>query len=113
MKHLLRAALFSALALDATAGVATPAVAQGTVQTASQTAEQLKARCSQLLAYYDRYGGRSPHSDGRRNFTRMDAEVDCTRGFYTEGISTMEALLRRKKFVPPAQGLPNEPEDDD
>src|SRR5688572_6977726 len=101
MKHLLRG-LCSALVLGATAGTATPAAAQGPaaqgpaaqgmVQTAPQATQQLKARCSQLLAYYDRYGGRNPHFDGRRNGTRMDAEVDCTRGFYAEGISTMEAL---------------------
>lgn len=106
MKHLQRLVLLSVLALDAMATAPTPA--------AAQTKEQLKARCSQLIAYYDRFGvGRGVDTDGRRNTTRMDAEVDCTRGLYVEGISTMENLLRRKKFTPPALGLPNEPEDDD
>ena len=116
MKHPRRLALLSAVVfvLGATAGVATPAVAQTTPQTAPQTTAQRKARCSQLIAYYDYYGvSRSLNSDGRRNTTRMDAEVDCTRGLYDEGISTMKNLLRRKKFTPPASGLPNEPEDDD
>ena len=79
----------------------------------AQTAAAQKARCSQLIAYYDRFGvGRSNNSDGRRNHTRIDAEIDCAKGLYAEGIATMEALLLRKKFTPPAPG-PNEPEDDD
>ncbi|HTG25480.1 MAG TPA: hypothetical protein VK681_36060 [Reyranella sp.] len=79
----------------------------------AQTAAELKARCSQLISYYDRFGvGRSNNSDGRRNHTRIEAEIDCASGLYAEGISTMEGLLRRKKFAPPAPG-PNEPEDDD
>lgn len=112
MKRPRRLAPLSAvvLVLGATAGVATPAAAQ----TAPQTTAQLKARCSQLIAYYDYYGvSRSNNSDGRRNHTRIGAEIDCTRGFYAEGISTMEKLLRRKKFTSPDLGLPNEPEDDD
>ncbi|MGH6950153.1 MAG: hypothetical protein ACREH4_04740 [Vitreimonas sp.] len=79
---------------------------------AAATTEELKARCSQLIAYFDRFGaGRSQNSDGRRNHTRLGAEIDCNRGLYTEGIATMEDLLRRKKFTPPPPG-PNEPEDD-
>ncbi|TAJ42678.1 MAG: hypothetical protein EPO55_01035 [Reyranella sp.] len=110
MKRPRRLVLLSALALviEAAAGASTPVVAQ----TAPQTTAQLKARCSQLIAYYDRHAvGRSNDSDGRRNHTRIDAEVDCSRGLYAEGISTMENLLRRKKFTPPAPGLPEEPED--
>lgn len=110
MKHLPRWVPLSLIAFDAMAVTSTPAIAQST----SQTTEQLKARCSQLLAYYDRFGtSRGVHTDGRRNSTRMDAEVDCTQGLYVEGISTLEDLFRRKKFTPPPAGLPNEPEDDD
>jgi hypothetical protein len=63
----------------------------------------LKARCSQLIAYFDRYGAsRSAHSDGRRNHTRLGAEIDCNNGLYAEGIAAMETLLRNKAFeVPP------------
>lgn len=75
---------------------------------------QLKARCSQLIAYFDRWAvGRSNDSDGRRNHIRLGAEFDCRKGLYAEGISTMENLLRHKKLTPPASGLPNEVEDDD
>lgn len=79
----------------------------------AQTAAELEARCSQLIAYYDRFGmGRSTDSDGRRNHTRIAAAIDCANGLYAEGIQTMEDLLRRKKFTPPPPG-PNVPEDDD
>ena len=68
-------------------------------------ADDLKARCDQLIAYFDRYGsGRGEHSDGARNMTRLSARIDCDRGQYEEGIKAMEDLLRRKKLaVPSAQ----------
>ena len=73
----------------------------------------LKARCRQLIAYYDRYGlSRSAHSDGRRNLTRLGAEVDCRNGLYAEGIATMEKLMRNKNFTVPPQA-PDEPDLDE
>ena len=68
-------------------------------------ADDLKARCDQLIAYFDRYGsGRGEHSDGARNMTRLSARIDCDRGQYEQGIRAMEDLLRRKKLaVPSAQ----------
>ena len=62
----------------------------------------LKARCSQLIAYFDRWGvTRSAHSDGRRNHTRLGAEIDCNNRLYAKGIAEMETLLRNKKFMVP------------
>ncbi|MFZ5778996.1 MAG: hypothetical protein ACOY4R_02155 [Pseudomonadota bacterium] len=80
---------------------------------AGQSAAAQKARCTQLIDFYDRYGsGRSQNSDGRRNHTRIGAEIDCQRGRYAQGIAAMESLLRAKKFdiPPPGQSIP---EDDD
>ena len=84
------------------------------------TPAELKARCAQLVAYYDRYGvGRSTNSDGRRNHTRIGAEIDCSRGLYDQGIAAMLDLLQRKKFTPPpppssaSPPTPNQPTDDD
>ena len=55
------------------------------------------ARCAQLVAYYDRYGvGRSNNSDGRRNHTRIAAELDCQRGDYQKGIAIMEDLVAQE-----------------
>ena len=80
---------------------------------AGQSTAALKARCQQLIAYYDRFGvGRSLNSDGRRNHTRIGAEIDCRNGLYAEGIATMETLLKAKKFTPPPVA-PDEIEDDD
>ena len=90
-----------------------PALTLPVAPAEAQTTAQLKARCAQLIAYYDRYGvGRSFNSDGRRNHTRIGAEIDCSRGLYAKGIAEMDDLLRRKKFTPPPAG-PDVPEDDD
>jgi hypothetical protein len=70
----------------------------------SDTAEAgLNARCSQLIAYFDRWGvTRSAHTSGWRNHTRLGAEIDCNNGLYAKRIAEMETLLRNKKFtVPP------------
>jgi hypothetical protein len=84
-------------------------VAQTPIPSASPTTAQLRARCSQLITFYDRYGvGRSNNSDGRRNHTRLAAEFDCARGDFAKGIAEMEALFKRKAFTPPPSGLPNE-----
>ncbi|CAN5255153.1 hypothetical protein BH10PSE6_BH10PSE6_34970 [soil metagenome] len=62
----------------------------------------LRARCSQLIAYFDRWGvTRSAHTDGRRNHTRLGAEIDCNNRLYAKGIAEMETLLRNKKFTVP------------
>jgi hypothetical protein len=99
--------VFAVLACALTLTIALLSTAQ------AQTAAAQKARCSQLISFFDRYGvGRSNNSDGRRNHTRIDAQIDCDRGLYAEGIATMEALLRRKAFTVPPPG-PDEPEDDD
>ena len=112
MKQFAAAALVLAAALPVgvvPVGVV-PAAAQPQTQTRPQTP---KERCAQLIAYFDRYGaGRSLNSDGRRNHTRIAAEVDCRNGLYDKGIAEMEALLIRKKFTPPPPG-PDVPEDDD
>ena len=93
MRSLLRSALVPALLLSAT--FALPA--------AAQSQADLKARCDQLTSYFDRYGaGRSENSDGARNHTRLAAGMECQQGHYAEGISEMEALLKRKAFDVPA-----------
>ena len=46
--------------------------------------------------------------DGRRNLMRVAAEIDCSRGLFTQGIAVMEKLLLDKKFTLPPSGLPDE-----
>jgi hypothetical protein len=88
------------------------------VQPASKTmtparSAWLKRRCSELIAYFDRYGvGRGENSDGPRNHTRIGASIECERGNYRSGIDSMAALLARKAFDVPKPGQPPiEPED--
>jgi hypothetical protein len=73
----------------------------------------LKGRCTQLVAFFDRYGvGRSENSDGPRNHTRIGAVIECERGNYRTGIDTMAALLVRKAFEVPKPTTPAvEPQD--
>lgn len=73
----------------------------------------LKARCAQLVAFYDRWGvGRGENSDGPRNHTRIGAAIECGNGNYRYGIDTMSSLIARKAFdVPRHLTLVHEPED--
>jgi len=67
----------------------------------AQSTADLKARCTQLLEFFDWYGAdRSENSDGARNHTRIAAGIDCSKGRYAEGVAAMEALLKRKGFDP-------------
>jgi hypothetical protein len=100
---LLHASFMSAIFLAA--GTANIAVAQ--------PAPDLKARCNQLIWYYDRYAvGGNENSDGVRNHTRIAAALDCEKGNYETGISAMEALLKDRQIgVPPATtGIAQSPE---
>ena len=65
-----------------------------------------KARCEQLMDYFDYYGQSRGEgvNDGARNMTRIGAGIDCDRGDYQKGIETMETLLRNKRMsIPPLQ----------
>ena len=98
--------IFLTCMLVTTLGV--PIAHSAAAQTASnRTAPSLKARCSQLLTYFDWYGAsRSENTDGSRNMTSIAARVDCDHGRYEQGIAELEDLLRRKQFpVPPSTQL--------
>jgi hypothetical protein len=90
------------LALSALATILVASIAD---LASAETQQDLKARCAQLVDFFDYYGvSRGEHSDGARNWTRIRAGMDCDRGDYEGGIEDMEALLRRKGFdVPPAE----------
>jgi hypothetical protein len=90
------------LAAVLAAGMVNSASAQNSAS--APTSPDLKARCDQLISYFDRYGAsRSENSDGARNHTRIAAGLDCEKGHYAEGVAAMETLLKQKNFdVPPA-----------
>jgi hypothetical protein len=79
-------------------------MANSTIPVFGQSSSSLKARCSQLMTFFDWYGAsRSENTDGARNHRRLGAEMECRKGNYQEGVAMLEELLRRKKFdVPPA-----------
>lgn len=89
------------LAAVVVAGMTNTASAQSV---SSQSSPELKARCNQLISYFDRYGAsRGENSDGERNHTRIGARIDCDNGHPAEAVATMEQLLTRKNMeVPPA-----------
>ena len=89
------------LAVVLAAGMVNAASAQNAAS--APTSPDLKARCDQLISYFDRYGAsRGENSDGVRNHTRIAAGLDCEKGHYAEGVAAMETLLKNKHFdVPP------------
>jgi hypothetical protein len=93
-----------ALAVVLAAGIVNSASAQNPDSASAPTSPDLKARCTQLISYFDYYGtSRGENSDGVRNHTRIAAGLDCEKGHYAEGVAAMETLLKNKNFgVPPA-----------
>ena len=84
--------------------VATQAVAAVPAYAQPNSNPALKDFCTKLTSFYDRFGAsRSENSDGARNMTRIGAGIECERGQYEAGISSMESLLREKKFAPVPQ----------
>lgn len=69
----------------------------------AQSVQSPKARCKQLIDYFDYYGQSRGEgvSDGARNMDRIGAGIDCDRGNYEQGIAMMETLLRNKRMGVP------------
>ena len=71
-------------------------------QTMTPSPAALQARCSQLLAYWDRQAGSKGEGGGSSDMPRKAALADCTAGRFEAGIRTLEDLLRRNGYsVPP------------
>ena len=98
------------LAVVLAAGMVNSVSAQNAAS--APTSPDLKARCDQLISYFDRYGAsRGENSDGVRNHTRIAAGLDCEKGHYAEGVAAMETLLKNKHFdvPPPPTGIAETP----
>jgi hypothetical protein len=88
--------LVCAMAVAAT--IATP-----DITLAQQAAMEPKARCEQLLAYWDRNLARRGEG-ATTDMTRKTAGVECDNGRYAAGIKVMEDALRQNRYpVPPPQ----------
>ena len=83
----------TALAMIALAVTASPALSADLAA---------KKRCTDLVAFYDRWGTtRTEHNEGARNTRRIAAAIDCERGDHAAGIAELEALLVDKSFEVP------------
>jgi len=77
--------------------------AHGRPQPAAESvAAAARARCAQLVEYWDRYNAGRGEGGGSMDMPRKSAVSDCAAGRAEAGIRTMEELLRRNGYaVPP------------
>ena len=90
--HLRTVALASVLALG------TPAV----VCAQQATGMEPKARCDQLLAYWDQRSAAKGEGASGSDMARKAAGLDCDNRRYGDGIKRMEDLLRQNRYPVPA-----------
>ncbi len=72
----------------------------------SQQAAEMepKARCAQLLAYWDQRSASKGEGASGSDMARKSAGLDCDNRRYADGIKRMEDLLRQNRYpVPPPQ----------
>lgn len=85
--------------LAAAVATAVPALAFG-----QPTEMEPKARCAQLLAYWDQRSASKGEGSTGSDMTRKTAGLDCDNRRYPDGIKRMEDLLRQQRYpIPPAQ----------
>jgi hypothetical protein len=72
--------------------------------TAQPANQNLAARCSQLYGIASRYvsGGAGAEGSLGSNLTVVGADLDCQRGRYSEGIKTLEKILRGQHISYPS-----------
>ena len=71
---------------------------------AQQTAMEPRARCDQLLAYWDQRSASKGEGASGSDMARKSAGLDCDNRRYADGIKRMEDLLRQNRYpVPPPQ----------
>lgn len=68
----------------------------------AQTDAQKARRCATLAGTADYYLTRRGEGSGGPNMIALGARLDCEKGAYDRGISTLEKLLRDKRIpLPP------------
>ena len=79
--------------------ITVPAVGFG-----QQAEMEPRARCAQLLAYWDQRAAGKGEGAGGSDMARKAAGLDCDNRRYADGIKRMEDLLRQNRHpVPPPQ----------
>lgn len=87
------------MAMAAAAAITAPTMAVG-----QQREMEPKARCDQLLAYWDQRSASKGESASGSDMARKAAGLDCDNRRYGDGIKRMEDLLRQNRYpVPPPQ----------
>ena len=80
------------------------AIVAPSVAGAQQAEMEPKARCAQLLAYWDQRSASKGEGASGSDMTRKAAGLDCDNRRYADGIKRMEDLLRQNRYpVPPSQ----------
>lgn len=91
MRHLRK------MAIAATTAIVAPAMAVG-----QQREMEPRARCDQLLAYWDQRSASKGEGASGADMTRKAAGLDCDNRRYADGIKRMEDLLRQNRYPVPA-----------
>ena len=80
------------------------AIAMPIVAFGQQAEMEPKARCAQLLAYWDQRSASKGEGASGSDMARKAAGLDCDNRRYADGIKRMEDLLRQNRYpVPPPQ----------
>ena len=61
-----------------------------------------KARCDQLLTYWDQRSASKGEGASGSDMARKSAGLDCDNRRYADGIKRMEDLLRQNRYPVPA-----------
>ena len=85
------------MAMAAAAAIAAPTTAIG-----QQREMEPKARCDQLLAYWDQRSASKGEGASGSDMARKAAGLDCDNRRYADGIKRMEDLLRQNRYPVPA-----------
>ena len=81
---------------------AAAAIAASTMAVGEQTEMEPKARCDQLLAYWDQRSASKGEGASGSDMARKAAGLDCDNRRYADGIKRMENLLRQNRYPVPA-----------
>ena len=85
------------MVIAAAAAIVTPTMATG-----QQRQIEPKARCDQLLAYWDQRSASKGEGASGSDMARKAAGLDCDNRRYGDGIKRMEDLLRQNRYPVPA-----------
>jgi hypothetical protein len=78
------------------------AIGAPAVAVAQQAGMEPKARCDQLLTYWDQRSASKGEGASGSDMARKAAGLDCDNRRYGDGIKRMEDLLRQNRYPVPA-----------